>query len=517
MVSMIRNFFKLEAAGGLLLLICAVMAIVVVNSPLGAIYDHILHVHFVVQLASFKIDMTLHHWINDALMAVFFLLIGLEIKREIQEGELSSMSQIALPGIAAIGGMVLPALIFVAFNYSDPESIKGWAIPAATDIAFALGILTLCGKGVPISLKVFLTALAIFDDLGAIIIIALFYSGDLSIPALVGSALAVVALTALNLSKVRSLVPYMLVGAVLWVLVLKSGVHATLAGVLLGLCIPGKGAGEHSPLKHLEHGMHSWVVFGILPVFGFANAGVDLSGASFDSLLNPVALGVCLGLFLGKQIGIFGFCWLAIKAGIAEMPKNGSWFKLYGVSALAGIGFTMSLFIGNLAYGAGELMEASKMGILMGSFLAGTVGFYMVKIGIKSTGTATYSSDVVSDLRILVAEGLSADGHAIKLSEALSLQGINVKTSADASQLVEMAKDDTFDLIFLDLDIPMQDCLAAINDLREAAKHNKISIPIFATSGNGDNGVEGIDRIFTKGDIDRDKLKKEIEQIATGH
>jgi NhaA family Na+:H+ antiporter len=328
--------------------------------------------------------------INDALMAVFFLLVGLEIKREFLVGQLSTWPRRALPGLAALGGMVVPGLIYVAFNVHSPETLRGWAIPAATDIAFALGVLSLLGPRVPISLKVFLTALAILDDLGAVIIIALFYTAKLNMLALLGALGVLAALVALNRFGHRKLPAYLLLGGLLWAFVLQSGVHATLAGVVLALTIPLNAASEtvdhgEAPLERLEHALHPWVAFMIIPVFGFANAGVSLAGVGPSALLAPVPLGIMLGLFVGKQIGIFGFAWIAIRAGLAELPARATWLQLYGISLLCGIGFTMSLFIGLLAFpGSQSLQDQTKIGVLAGSLLAGTLGWLVLRLSPSS-------------------------------------------------------------------------------------------------------------------------------------
>ncbi|HEV7259369.1 MAG TPA: Na+/H+ antiporter NhaA [Bosea sp. (in: a-proteobacteria)] len=366
-------FLKSEAAGGVLLMIAAALALAIANSPVASLYFSLLE--------TYVGPLSLLHWINDALMAVFFLLVGLEIKREFIEGQLSSWSRRALPGIAALGGMVAPALIYVAMARGDPVALQGWAIPTATDIAFALGVLALVGSRVPVSLKIFLTALAIIDDLGAVIIIALFYTKGLSLPMLALAGAGIAGLIVLNRMNVTRLWAYLGLGAVLWLFVLKSGVHATLAGVALALTIPiGDGSDsdepEHSPLHTLEHFLHPWVAFLIVPIFGFANAGVSFTGMTPASALAPVPLGIALGLFLGKQIGVFGFSWLAVKAGLAAMPAKTSFLQLYGVALLCGIGFTMSLFIGALAFpeDAVELGKATKIGVLLGSVASAIAG-----------------------------------------------------------------------------------------------------------------------------------------------
>jgi NhaA family Na+:H+ antiporter len=370
--SVIRAFLRSEAIGGLVLMGVAVLALIVANSPLGPSYF--------AALGSHVLGLSVLHWINDGLMAVFFLLVGLEIKREMLDGQLSTWTRRALPGVAAIGGMALPALIFVALNYASPATLRGWAIPAATDIAFALGVLALLGRRVPASLKVFLTALAILDDLGAVIIIALLYTSGLSPVMLGGAALALAALIGLNRFGVVRLWPYLLIGLALWFFVLQSGVHATLAGVTLALTIPlrpspGVTDDPASPLHRLEHAIQPWVAYLIVPVFGFANAGVSFTGMSAGAVFGPVPLGIALGLFLGKQFGVFAFAWAAIRLKLADLPAHATWTQLYGVAILCGIGFTMSLFIGLLAFPASaKLQDATKVGVLAGSVAAGLVG-----------------------------------------------------------------------------------------------------------------------------------------------
>ncbi|WP_324133652.1 Na+/H+ antiporter NhaA [Bosea sp. (in: a-proteobacteria)] len=370
-------FLKSEAAGGVLLMISAALALIIANSPVAPLYF--------ATLGSYVAGLSILHWINDALMAVFFLLVGLEIKRELLEGQLSTWSRRALPGIAALGGMVVPALIFLALTRGDPVAMRGWAIPAATDIAFALGVLALLGSRVPVSLKIFLTALAILDDLGAVIIIALFYTKGLSLPMLGLAGACIVGLIVLNRLHVTKLWAYLGLGALLWFFVLKSGVHATLAGVALALTIPiGDGSDsdepEHSPLHTLEHWLHPYVAFLIVPIFGFANAGVSFTGMTPASALAPVPLGIALGLFLGKQIGVFGFSWLAIRAGLAAMPAQANTLQLYGVALLCGIGFTMSLFIGALAFDSPELGKATKIGVLLGSIASAVLGAIVLRM-----------------------------------------------------------------------------------------------------------------------------------------
>lgn len=377
--SPLHAFFASGAAAGVLLVLAAASALAIANSALGPIYFAVLET----KLAGLSVL----HWVNDALMALFFLLVGLEIKREFIEGQLASWSRRALPALAALGGMIVPAAIYATLARGDAEALRGWAIPAATDIAFALGVLAILGPRVPISLKIFLTALAILDDLGAILIIALFYSGELSLPMLAGAAACLAVLIALNLRDVRALPLFLAIGAVLWFFVLKSGVHATLAGVALALTIPLAGRGtesdepEHSPLHTLEHRLHPWSSYLIVPVFGFANAGVSMAGMSPSLLLTPVPLGIVLGLFLGKQIGVFGFAWLAVRLGLGSMPAKASWLQIYGVSLLCGIGFTMSLFIGALAFaGNAVLNDATKIGVLAGSLLSAAAGYLVLSL-----------------------------------------------------------------------------------------------------------------------------------------
>jgi NhaA family Na+:H+ antiporter len=382
-VDKLKEFLRLEAASGILLLLASVLAMIAVNSPAEVYYDALLDTPVAIKFGEFEIAKPLLLWINDGLMAIFFFLIGLEVKREFLAGELSDPSRVVLPIIAAVGGMAVPAIIYSAVNWGDPVAIKGWAIPSATDIAFALGVLALLGSRIPQSLKLFLMTLAIIDDLGAIIIIALFYTVDLSVASLVTAAIAISVLFAMNRRGVLGLAPYMLVGLVLWAAVLKSGVHATLAGVLTALFIPFKKApGEtHTQLEILEHDLHPTVAFGILPLFAFANAGIPFDGISTDSFLHPIPLGIATGLFFGNQIGIFGFSWIAIKLGISKLPENANWTQLYGVAALCGIGFTMSLFIGSLAFeqGGTDYTVDNRLGILFGSLLSGVVGYLVLR------------------------------------------------------------------------------------------------------------------------------------------
>lgn len=384
-VSVFREFLDSEAAGGIVLMVAAALALIVANSPLAETYFAALHAYLG--------PLSVSHWVNDGLMAVFFLLVGLEIKREVLDGQLSTWPRRVLPGIAAAGGMVVPALVYVAINRNDAAALSGWAIPTATDIAFALGVLSLLGSRVPASLKVFLTALAIIDDLGAVIIIAVFYSSGLS-SAYLGAAFAVIALlVVLNRMRVMTLLPYLVLGAILWVLVLKSGVHATLAGVALALTIPlERSAGirhdlDHSPLHRLEHGLHRMVPFVVIPIFGFANAGVSLASLSFGALVEPLTLGVAAGLVVGKLVGVFGSSALAIRFGLADLPAHAGWSHLIGISLLCGIGFTMSLFIGLLAFASdAALQDAVKVGILAGSFIAALLGAAVLLMAPAASG-----------------------------------------------------------------------------------------------------------------------------------
>lgn len=376
--STFTRFFQLEAASGLLLIAAAALALIINNSSLSWLYSGLLDTPVVAQIGALKIAKPLLLWINDGLMAMFFLLIGLEVKREVLDGQLSKPSQIVLPGAAAIGGMVVPALVYWFLNRDDPTALGGWAIPMATDIAFALGVLALLGKRVPVSLKLFLMTLAIIDDLGAIIVIAIFYSGTLSTLSLALAAACIIALIAMNRLGVVKLGPYMIIGLILWVCVLKSGVHATLAGVTLAFCIPlrTKNA-ESSPLLTLEHALHPWVAYGILPLFAFANAGLSLSGVTVESFTHHVPMGIATGLLLGKTVGVFGLTWLAVKIGIAALPQGANWGHVLGVSILCGIGFTMSLFVGSLAFepGVSDYAGMDRMGILTGSILAALIGY----------------------------------------------------------------------------------------------------------------------------------------------
>jgi len=381
-VKVLREFYERESSTGILLMLVTIAALVLKNSALAGAYNAFLHTPVEIRFGALQIAKPLLLWINDGLMAVFFLLVGLEVKRELLRGSLSSWSQAALPVIAAIGGMAVPALIYVGFNYREPAALHGWAIPTATDIAFALGILSLLGNRVPPSLKIFLLALAIMDDLGAIVIIALFYTSNLSLVSLVVAAVSLMALFLLNRAGVVRRAAYILVGAVLWVSVLKSGVHATLAGVALAFMIPldarEKGA-DHPLAEQLEHDLHPWVSFMILPLFAFVNAGIDLRGLSLSQLITPVPMGIMLGLFIGKQAGVFLFSWAAIKMRLASLPVGSSWGQLYGIALMTGIGFTMSFFIDSLAFVDDSIYEyADKLAILLGSLLSGIAGYLVL-------------------------------------------------------------------------------------------------------------------------------------------
>lgn len=387
--SRLQRFLELEAAGGIVLCAAAAVALVLANSPLGALYTRLLDMPLAVQIDGLIIKKPLLLWVDDGLMAVFFILVGLEIKRELLEGGLSRRSDAVLPAIAALGGMAVPALIYASCNWGDPQALRGWAIPTATDIAFALGVLALLGPRVPASLKLFLLAVAIIDDLGAIVIIALFYTADLSLTALALAGVGVAVLLALNLTGVGRRAPYMLAGVFLWVCVLKSGVHATIAGVIVGLAVPLR-AGDSSPLASLEHDLHPWVAFGALPVFAFANAGVRLAGMTPAVLLDPIQLGVALGLFLGKPFGVAGSIWLAVRFGLGTRPHGADGRQIYGMALLTGIGFTMSLFIGTLAFPAEGYDVDVRIAVLLASLCSGISGYLVLRAGQpKSTVTTS--------------------------------------------------------------------------------------------------------------------------------
>ncbi len=375
------EFLHHEAAGGIILLVAAIAALIASNSSLQWLYDHFLEVPVGVRAGALEIQKPLLLWINDGLMAIFFFLVGLEIKRELVRGELSTFGQAALPAVAAAGGMIVPALIYVVVNWGDPAALRGWAIPAATDIAFAVGVLAVLGSRVPASLKIFLLALAILDDLGAILIIALFYTENLSWFSLAVAAAGVLVLWTLNTRNVTRLAPYALTGLVIWVCVLKSGVHATLAGVIVAFAIPltPKGEGELSLLEELERGLHPWVAFAVLPLFAFANAGVSLRGFSLGDLLQPIPFGIAAGLFVGKTVGIFTATWLAITTGVGARPDGASWIQILGVGMLGGIGFTMSLFIGMLAFPDPAQAAPLRLGVLAGSLVSAVAGYMVLR------------------------------------------------------------------------------------------------------------------------------------------
>ncbi|MEM6660633.1 MAG: Na+/H+ antiporter NhaA [Pseudomonadota bacterium] len=385
----LSQFFSNDAAPGLVLMFAAAFALIANNSILAIYYSAFLETPIVVQVGALEISKPLLLWVNDGLMAVFFFLVGLEIKREVVEGQLSSLDRAALPLIAALGGIAIPALVYVGINTGSPDTLNGWAIPAATDIAFALGILALLGRGIPVSLKVFLLAVAIIDDLAAIVIIAIFYTDGVSIAALAIGAIGLSALLGLNRAGVMRLAPYVLIGVVMWVAVLKSGVHATLAGVLIALTVPLKAPeGETSPLKSAEHGLHPWVSFFVLPVFAFANAGVSLQGLSLAALAAPLPLGIALGLFVGKQVGVMAFSWIGVKTGLCRLPDGATWLHVYGIACLTGVGFTMSLFIGTLAFDDPDQLNQVRMGVLLGSTLSALLGVAALKYALKNRSAA---------------------------------------------------------------------------------------------------------------------------------
>ena len=376
----LQQFIAREASAGIVLFFAALAAMIAMNSALDAHYLAFLDIPVAVQLGGLEIAKPLALWINDGLMAIFFFLVGLEVKRELMEGQLSSIEQASLPVIAAVGGMALPATVFVYFNWGLAENLNGWAIPAATDIAFALGVLALLGKHAPVSLKILLLAIAIIDDIGAVVIIALFYTAEVSTLSLMLAAGGTVLLFAMNRAGVIRTAPYILVGIFLWICVLKSGVHATLAGVIAALAIPLNARDGSSPLKHLEHILHPWTAFLVLPIFAFANAGVSLAGLQIGDLLAPLALGVAAGLVVGKQLGVFGLMVLAISSGLVKRPAGVSWTQLYGLACLTGIGFTMSLFIGNLAFADPDQIETVKLGVISGSLVSGLMGYAILRL-----------------------------------------------------------------------------------------------------------------------------------------
>ena len=383
MVASINDFLKLESASGIILIMAALLSLLLANSPLSHYYDLLLDTPVEVRVGALQIAKPLLLWVNDGLMAVFFFIIGLELKREMVEGELASMRAIALPAFSALGGMIVPASIYILVNGHDLVAMEGWAIPTATDIAFALAILTLLGNRVPLALKTFLVSLAIFDDLGAIIIIAIFYTSNISTISLVVATVCIAALALLNKMNIYRLTPYMFFGLVMWVAVLKSGVHATLAGVFLAMFIPLSREPEsnRSPLRELEHDLHAMVAFVILPVFAFANSGLNVSTIGVEEVMHPVTIGIALGLFIGKQIGVFTFAWLAVKMGLAKLPDNVNWSQIYGISLLCGIGFTMSLFIGSLAFenSGNNLLFDERLGIILASLLSAVCGYFWLK------------------------------------------------------------------------------------------------------------------------------------------
>ena len=384
-IQIISKFFQLKSAAGILLLAAAIAAILVENSFLSDSYAKLLHTSVSINISDFGVDKDLHHWINDGLMAIFFLLVGLEIKRELVQGHLSTREQFSLPAVAAIGGITIPAIIYIGLNFGNEVTSNGWAIPTATDIAFALGVVTLLGNRVPISLKVTLVAVAIIDDLMAIIIIASFYTSDLSTTYLVFAAISTATLLILNNRKITKLSPYVLVGILLWVFVLKSGIHASLAGVVLAQFIPinAKNSSDHSPLYKLEHSIEPWVNFMILPIFAFANAGVSFSGMKLNLLWDPVTLGIILGLFFGKQIGVMLFTYIGSLLRICKLPSDVSWAQYYGLSIVTGIGFTMSLFIGSLAFTDPEYQTSVRLGVLIASLFAGVLGYLTLRLTTK--------------------------------------------------------------------------------------------------------------------------------------
>ena len=389
-VSRVQDFLKLETSAGIILMFAALLALIANNTFLSQYYGQLLSTPVAVQIGALEIAKPLLLWINDGLMAIFFFLVGLEIKREVIQGELSSISKATLPFVAAIGGMAGPAIIYSYINWGDVETMRGWAIPSATDIAFALGILALLGSRVPVSLKIFLLALAIIDDIGAIAIIAVFYTENLSVEALTLGLVGFAGLVALNRAGVKAITPYALVGLFIWVCVLKSGVHATLAGVITALAIPitGKTESDQSPLHHLEHSLHPWVAYMVLPIFAFANAGVSLTSIELADLTDKVPLGIALGLFFGNQILIFVLSFTFVKLGLARMPEGVRWVHIYGTGCLAGVGFTMSLFIGTLAFSDPELVNQVRLGVLMGSFASAILGYTVLRLSLQPNGAS---------------------------------------------------------------------------------------------------------------------------------
>ena len=384
MIRQIKNFLKLESSGGILLFTAAILEIICANTGVQSVYFDFLQTQVVLKVGAFAIDKPLLMWINDGFMAVFFVLVGLEVKREMFEGSLSSVRKASLPAFAAFGGMIVPALIYYFINHHDPELVRGWAIPMATDIAFALGIVALLSKQVPLPLKMFLLALAIIDDIGAIVVIAIFFSHEMSMPALIVASLAIITLFTMNRYKVVSMIHYLIVGSILWASVLKSGVHATLAGVIIGFAIPLRGKNGETPLYHLEHILAPWCSFVILPLFAFANAGVSFEGMSLEKLTSPVPLGIAFGLFIGKPVGVFLFSYVAVLLRLAGLPQGVNFKQIFAIAVLCGIGFTMSVFIAGLAFGAdnndsSNMLPLAQLGILIGTNLSAVVGYILLK------------------------------------------------------------------------------------------------------------------------------------------
>lgn len=390
---MLREFMQKESAGGITLIFAAFAALIVANSPLLGAYRAWLDIPIVAGFGGFVIDKPLLLWVNDGLMAVFFFLIGLEVKREVLDGQLSSWDKASLPLVAAIGGMAIPAIVFLAINSGTPENTAGWAIPAATDIAFALGILALLGPRVPVALKALLLAIAVIDDIGAITIIALFYTGEIDTTYLMMGGVVFLLMLAIGRMRVASAIPYVLLAILMWAFILKSGVHATLAGVAAALTVPMVARNGERPLEHMEHALHPWVAFLVIPIFGFANAGVTLLGLDPMDALAPLPLGIALGLLIGKQVGILGFAWLAVKTRIASLPQGVSWRQIHGLSLFAAIGFTMSLFIGNLAFVSAEQVDAVKLGVLSGSTIAAITGFFLLRSALPTAEEAQAMTD----------------------------------------------------------------------------------------------------------------------------
>ena len=383
MIRQIKNFLKLESSGGILLFTAAILAIICANTSVQSVYFDFLQTQVVLKVGAFAIDKPLLMWINDGFMAVFFVLVGLEVKREMFEGSLSSVRKASLPAFAAFGGMIVPALIYYFINHHDPELVRGWAIPMATDIAFALGIVALLSKQVPLPLKMFLLALAIIDDIGAIVVIAIFFSHEMSMPALIVASLAIITLFTMNRYKVVSMIHYLIVGSILWASVLKSGVHATLAGVIIGFAIPLRGKNGETPLYHLEHILAPWCSFVILPLFAFANAGVSFDGMSLEKLTSPVPLGIAFGLFIGKPVGVFLFSYVAVLLRLAGLPQGVNFKQIFAIAVLCGIGFTISVFIAGLAFGAdnnsNNMLPLAQLGILIGTNLSAVLGYILLK------------------------------------------------------------------------------------------------------------------------------------------